>query len=87
MSASKKSWAVTIDYYSDPALRTWTHRLVFEHASPKAAKRRMGSIIAGKQNHRIAGKNIRIYATNAHDNNVHKYTWTDLRNLIEEGAL
>jgi hypothetical protein len=61
-------------------------RLNYAHRTLKAAKRRLGSLIAGKLH-----KETRRANRGAHYHIItpkgRRLTWTDARNLIEDGAL
>lgn len=59
-------------------------KLVWEHRTLKAAKRRLGSAISGKLARQCAKLSNPTYYIVTPDNQ--RLTWTDARNLIEGGA-
>jgi hypothetical protein len=65
-------WTVGVSYNGNARL--------FRNQTRKAALRTLGSVISGKRH--LPTEYISFVV-----NGTTKYTWTDLRNLIEDGAL
>jgi len=86
LKSGRTNWLVTVDLYKCPLLKDGeiTRTRTWEHRTRKAAFRRLGSLINGTQKAETDGP-VRVYALNLKDQK--RYTWMDLRNLINEGAL